>query len=342
MHCRLRGVRILGRAGCDARHALRDAMSTGSTDRMDADPPRPLWLSVPAAPLRSLVCVCVGDGERSRLLQIVADHGLACAPARDAARSRDSGTGLACALAAADPAFGELGSVAGAGACQPWPEYGAAPPVVLDLGRCRPDRRSSCAQIFDVAPGTADTRVASAMTRHQLDRALSAGRQTVERAKLEGVELIAMQGAGAGSAVTNRVWAVLLGAESPEQRVACGSCVDHGQGPRASDPRACAVILARHADRLRDPYAALRRIGGLEHAALVGATISAAQLGIPVHGLGVSALVAIRVAARINPSIQGWVRVAFGRLPHDNAMLAFARRLPRLPEERDSGVVGIR
>lgn len=169
--------------------------------------------------------------------------------------------------------------------------------IRLDLGRHHAARVDPQAQRFDLGPGTLDSRLGAAMDGHQLDRALSAGRQAVERAKLEGVALLLAQGGGTGTGaqITNRAWRHLLNAG--------------GLGER-EDPDT-ALILARHAETLEwaDPYQALRCLGGFEHAALVGSALAAAQLGLAWRAVGTSARIAMLLALRLNPSVRAWLGV---------------------------------
>jgi hypothetical protein len=84
-----------------------------------------------------------------------------------------------------------------------------------------------------------------------------------------------------------------------------GDCTGDCTGDNVSDW--AGAILRRHADVLTDPYEALRRIGGFEHAALVGSALAAAQLGLRWVALGESAHVARRLSVRLNPSVAGWL-----------------------------------
>jgi nicotinate-nucleotide--dimethylbenzimidazole phosphoribosyltransferase len=217
----------------------------------------------------------------------------------------------------------------------------------LDLGRqdCRCVEPG--AQRFDLAPGTADSRFRPAMNGHQLDLALSAGRHAVERAKLAGVDLIWAEGRGHGAALTNAAWGRWLRSTEPTATLGLNAAFKRDADPRARDellapcvsPAAVArcplsgigdctsdcpsdnardcisdsvrdwagAILRRHADVLTEPYEALRRIGGFEHAALVGSALAAAQLGLRWVALGESAHVARRLSVRLNPSVAVWL-----------------------------------
>jgi NaMN:DMB phosphoribosyltransferase len=163
---------------------------------------------------------------------------------------------------------------------------------VLDLGRDHRCALDQPAQHVDLGPGTADSRFAAAMDSHQLDLALSAGRQAVERAKLDGISRLWAQGAGLGAELTNQAWWRLL------------STGQWASGPASIGSRS----MARHADQRVDAYQALRCMGGFEHAALVGSALAAAQLGLRWRPIGETAVIAMLLARSLNPSVQPWLQ----------------------------------
>ncbi|MFP4279261.1 MAG: nicotinate-nucleotide--dimethylbenzimidazole phosphoribosyltransferase [Halochromatium sp.] len=239
---------------------------------------------------------------RIRLLDMVADHGTALAVNGAGRRGQSMGAGepessqcprshgLGARRCQAPGALARLAVVTGAGA------FGAlVTEIKLDLGRQDAARIDPGAQRFDLGPGTLDSRLGAAMDSHRLDRALSAGRQAIERAKLEGVAAISARGGGTGARITNRAWYRLLNA---------GDLVER-------EDTDVALILKRHAAALdrADPYRALRCLGGFEHAALVGSALAAAQLGLPWWAVGASARIAVLLALRLNPSARPWLHV---------------------------------
>lgn len=155
-----------------------------------------------------------------------------------------------------------------------------------------------------IAPGTANFRRAPAMTAAQLAAALKAGAQAAERARQDGVQLFI--GGEMGIANTTSAAAVacaLLGL--PGAALA-------GPGTGLDDAgvkRKAAVIddaLALHRASLADPLAALRCLGGFEIAALAGAYVRCAQLGVPVLVDGFIASVAALCARRLCPGVEPW------------------------------------
>jgi len=122
-----------------------------------------------------------------------------------------------------------------------------------------------------LGPTVRDRRGCPAMSIHQVDVALSAGRQAVERARLQQTALLVAQ------AVGNECLTPTLG-----QRLAGDS----------------------------SPYQTLRHHGGLEHAALTGAALAAAQLGLPLILAGPAARIAADLAIAINARAADWVLYA--------------------------------
>jgi len=272
---------------------------------LNPDSDAPQWLWVPAAqPLATATPMRPSCGRR---LLLRADHGLAQSPRQD--RQRE------------DPLQDQDGLP---------DRRDVLMQSLLDLGRHDPARVDPAAQRFDLGPGTADSRLGAAMDAYQLDLALSAGRHAVERAKLEGIRCIQAQGAGIGAGITNQIWWLLFGRWSVSSmatdagwRLACRQRRTE-RDPLALDaplrasgggvsPLVTGVdlepILRRHAMTLSNPYAALRHLGGFEHAALVGSALAAAQLGLRWRGLGESAAIARRLALCLNPSVAPWLRV---------------------------------
>jgi hypothetical protein len=261
----------------------------------------PLWLAVPAA--AGPACFETASARHCRLLQVQGDQGWS---GGSSISERGRGKTEMAIPPQKDVLQGRLRRAVG---CTRAPAGPFTIRVVLELGRCSPGSGEAGAEGLEPAYRIADADLATAMTAHQLDRALSAGRQAVERAKLDGVGLIVVSGAGDGLARANTNWMGGLAGEA----AASGSSVwadatKPVQRPLRSLRGISEALPARNASLPPDPYMALRYLGGFEHAALVGAMLSAAQLGLPVLALGSSAQIAMRLAVGINGSIGPWVR----------------------------------
>lgn len=107
-----------------------------------------------------------------------------------------------------------------------------------------------------------------AMTVHQVDVALSVGRQAVERARLEGIDRLIVHSLGSAERTGALRRGLRLGMV---------------------------------------PYTLLRHCGGLEHAAAIGAVLAAAQLGLPLIAAGDSAAAAAQLAVAINTGAAAWL-----------------------------------
>jgi nicotinate-nucleotide--dimethylbenzimidazole phosphoribosyltransferase len=147
--------------------------------------------------------------------------------------------------------------------------------------------------------GTADFARGAAMTERQLESALEAGRASVGRARAAGTDLFIGGEMGIGNTTSAAALACALLGAPAEALAGPGSGLD-AVGVR----RKAAVIaraLAAHRDHLDDPLEALRRVGGFEIAALVGAFCTCAQQRVPVlvDGFitGVAALVSVRLCS---------------------------------------------
>ncbi|MEA3640000.1 MAG: nicotinate-nucleotide--dimethylbenzimidazole phosphoribosyltransferase [Lamprobacter sp.] len=314
---------------------------------MKADGCRPQWLSVPAAPdqmhdqmpepMHRHRHVAQAGARLSRLLAITADHGVArplpllsplsppcmlcCIGSCQSSRLDALATLARQVERTGRTEWAEQAEQAGqAGQAEPGTGHRAdvMTAVRLDLGCRDPAGFDPAVQRFDLGAGTADSRLGDAMDDHQLDLALSAGRHAVERAKLDGVTLIWARGQGLGASTTNQAWWRLLPKTAGAVGRSCGDArsmchaqrtapLAESQAPEDTDA-AISRILKRHAAMLNDPYAALRCLGGFEHAALVGSALAAAQLGLEWWALGASAHIALLLAQRLNPSVQPWLQ----------------------------------
>ncbi len=159
-----------------------------------------------------------------------------------------------------------------------------------------------------IAPMTTDFTTAPAMMTAQLDAALTAGRDAVERARNAGARLFIGGEMGIGNTTAAAALACALLGEAPQLLAGPGTGLD------AAGVRHKAAVIARalslHAAYCDDPLETLRRLGGFEIAALTGAAIACAQAGLPllVDGFIVSA--AMLAACRIRPAVREWLLFA--------------------------------
>ncbi|MFC5743875.1 nicotinate-nucleotide--dimethylbenzimidazole phosphoribosyltransferase [Dyella tabacisoli] len=152
-----------------------------------------------------------------------------------------------------------------------------------------------------IAATTADFCQQAAMSVAQLDAAFTAGADSVRAAHASGAQLFVGGEMGIANTTSATALACALLGETPDRLTGAGTGLDS-----AGIAHKSAVIargLALHADA-NDAVEQLRCLGGFEIAALTGAYIAAAQLGMPVLVDGFITTVAALAAVRINPSVR--------------------------------------
>jgi nicotinate-nucleotide--dimethylbenzimidazole phosphoribosyltransferase len=155
--------------------------------------------------------------------------------------------------------------------------------------------------------GTRDFSREAAMTGEELAFALAAGRRAVERARSGGADIIILGEMGIGNTTAaTAIAAALLGARAAD-------IVGAGPGLDAAGVNRKGEIvdgaLSKHGLSAGEmpPAEVLRRVGGFEIAALVGAMIAAAQCRVPVLVDGFIVGAAALAAVRLNPSCAPWL-----------------------------------
>ncbi len=183
--------------------------------------------------------------------------------------------------------------------------------TVMDTGmdtgtdiECGIDHDASTITHLHLGPGTANFTSAAAMTAEQLARALNVGRQNAERAFKQGAQLFIGGEMGIGNTTSAAAMACALLNAAPQQLVGPGTGLDS-----AGIKRKVAVVtraLAFHQEKLDSPLAVLQQLGGFEIAALCGAYIAAAKMGLPLLIDGFITTVAALLAERISPGTAAW------------------------------------
>jgi nicotinate-nucleotide--dimethylbenzimidazole phosphoribosyltransferase len=176
---------------------------------------------------------------------------------------------------------------------------------VVDLGTINPALNLPGVHHLNIGPGTANFTQAPAMSVEQGQRALQAGRDSVQRAVAAGAQLFVGGEMGIGNTTAASALACAL-LDCP---------VAHLTGPgtglnAAGVSHKAQVIekaLVRHAAQRGDTLQTLFNLGGFEIAALVGAYLACAQEGIAVLVDGFICSVAALVAVRLNPECRQWL-----------------------------------
>ncbi|HJO36688.1 MAG: nicotinate-nucleotide--dimethylbenzimidazole phosphoribosyltransferase [Pseudomonadota bacterium] len=176
---------------------------------------------------------------------------------------------------------------------------------VVDVGTCGapvPGARSA-----RIAPGTADMVEGPAMSVQQTLEALAVGHDSLARTA-PGTQLFIAGEMGIGNTTAAAALACALTGAGAGEMTGPGT----GLMPEALQRKqnVVAAALRRHELALDDPLALLAALGGLEIAAMTGAYLRAAQLGLPCLVDGYIASVAALLAVRLQPAVRPWLHFA--------------------------------
>ncbi|MEM7169183.1 MAG: nicotinate-nucleotide--dimethylbenzimidazole phosphoribosyltransferase [Pseudomonadota bacterium] len=144
---------------------------------------------------------------------------------------------------------------------------------------------------------TSDFSQEPAMTEEDCVRAMAYGMMAVE----DGIDVLALGEMGIGNTTSGAALALALFGGEAEDWVGRGTGVDDAGLARKREIVAESVVL--HQDNLQDPFEALRCLGGLELAAIVGAVISARLARTPVLLDGFTCTAAAAVLHKIDPGL---------------------------------------
>jgi nicotinate-nucleotide--dimethylbenzimidazole phosphoribosyltransferase len=167
--------------------------------------------------------------------------------------------------------------------------------IVVDVGLAGPTPPG--VRTAKIAAGSADMTAGPALAARELDAALETGAALARELAESDVDCLVFGEIGIGSSATAAALVCALTGASPELAVGRGSGVDAA----GLDCKRATVVAAleRHGAPLAGREA-LRTVGGLELAALAGATREAAKLRLPVlldgYATAAAALVAVQLA----------------------------------------------
>jgi nicotinate-nucleotide--dimethylbenzimidazole phosphoribosyltransferase len=155
-----------------------------------------------------------------------------------------------------------------------------------------------------LGPGTANFARQAAMSDAQCAAALNAGADSVRSARSLNMDLFIGGEMGIGNTTAAAALGCALLGTEPALMVGPGTGLDAGGMRHKAQVVQRALTL--HASHLSDPAAALCRLGGFEIAALTGAFLTCAQIGMPALIDGFITSVAALVAERICPGASRW------------------------------------
>lgn len=202
-------------------------------------------------------------------------------------------------------------------------EY-AATLQVIDCGSVGDTYEYTGVERYCIAQGTANFVEQAAMTEEQCMQAMNLGCESVEKAIAHGASIYIAGEMGIGNTCSASALSCLLLAESAERLTGIGTGINALQLQHKKDVINQAIQLHQHVVGT-DPFKILCAVGGLEIAAMTGAYIRCAQLGLAVVIDGFISTVSALIAVRLNPEVRQWM--LFG---HQSAEYGHHRLLDEL------------
>lgn len=153
---------------------------------------------------------------------------------------------------------------------------------------------------YKVAQGTANFLKSPAMTKSQLDQALSIGHEAVSRANDRGINLIALGEMGIGN--TTSAAAIVAAVCNVESAVTVGRGTGIDDVVLKHKADVVKKALEKHPDRT--PEGILQNLGGFEIAAMCGAMLRAVDNPVAIVVDGYIATAAALCAVAIEPTVR--------------------------------------
>jgi nicotinate-nucleotide--dimethylbenzimidazole phosphoribosyltransferase len=197
---------------------------------------------------------------------------------------------------------------------------------VVDLGTAFDAGDWSQVRRCHLGPGTANFARGAAMSQAQCAAAMEAGRGSVEKAVSENAELFIGGDMGIANTTSATALACALLGIDPEQLAGPGTGLN--AAGVAHKVQVIRAALALHAARPSGAWETLRYFGGFEIAALCGAFVACACLGLPALVDGFIATAAALVAERLRPGCSEWLLFAHrsGEPGHKHMLQALQAR----------------
>lgn len=175
---------------------------------------------------------------------------------------------------------------------------------VINLGTVNDTGPLKGVKNLSLGPGSANFAVQAAMTEQQLTKALEAGQRSAQRANNAGAQLFIGGEMGIGNTTAATALACVLLDEAPEKLTGPGTGLSTDGVAHKINVIQAALNL--HNEHIISPLEGLRRVGGFEIAALVGAYITCAKLGLAILVDGFISSSAALTAVTICPDIKDW------------------------------------
>lgn len=161
-----------------------------------------------------------------------------------------------------------------------------------------------------VMAGTQDFSQQAAMSLAQAQSALMLGKEQVEQAYEQGCDFVMLGEMGIGNTSAASCLSALLLDASVRDLTGAGTGMEGDDLTHKQAILTAAVARAKNAlgvGTAVDPLQALQQVGGLEIAAIAGAYIRAAQLGVPCLVDGFITTAAALLAVKMQPSVRDWL-----------------------------------
>ncbi|MDC4358888.1 nicotinate-nucleotide--dimethylbenzimidazole phosphoribosyltransferase [Acinetobacter baumannii] len=206
-------------------------------------------------------------------------------------------------------------------------KYHQAHLQVIDCGTAGEAYEYAGVERHCIRAGTANFAKQVAMNADECRAALELGKNSVDTAKSKGADIYIAGEMGIGNTCSASALACLLLNDTAEQLTGVGTGIGADQLRHKIEVIEKAIEL-HHKHVIGDVFKTLCAVGGLEIAAIVGAYIRCAQVGLPVIVDGFISSVAALCAVRMNPQVRDWM--LFG---HQSAEYGHRRILQELNAE---------
>lgn len=195
---------------------------------------------------------------------------------------------------------------------------------VIDCGTVGDSYNYVGVECHTIRAGTANFVEQAAMTNRECLAALELGKNSADLAKAKDADIFIAGEMGIGNTCSASALACLLLSESAQQVTGLGTGINIEQLQHKIKVIDQAVKLHR-ANVANDALKILAAVGGLEIAAITGAYLRCAQIGLPIIVDGFISSVAALCAVRIQPQSREWM--LFG---HQSAEYGHQRVLKEL------------
>ncbi|EMB5849287.1 nicotinate-nucleotide--dimethylbenzimidazole phosphoribosyltransferase [Acinetobacter baumannii] len=206
-------------------------------------------------------------------------------------------------------------------------KYHQAHLQVIDCGTAGEAYEYAGVERHCIRAGTANFAKQAAMNADECRAALELGKNSVDTAKANGADIYIAGEMGIGNTCSASALACLLLNDTTEQLTGVGTGIGADQLRHKIEVIEKAIEL-HHKHVIGDVFKTLCAVGGLEIAAIVGAYIRCAQVGLPIIVDGFISTVAALCAVRMNPQVRDWM--LFG---HQSAEYGHRRILQELNAE---------